>query len=589
MRAAQLSSFLAFALLPLIFDMRCVDPISEPKLSCWLLAAGLAALAPHKPWNWPERLLAAWFGWATLSAVLNGISVAWVDLLTIGAGLLWVRARKPQRQLFMGLGFGLTVSYAWMQHLHLDPFRWSHPHLSVTRGIAGLGNPDYLAMYLACLSPWAWSHLYQRGPLGWLAGFISLTALLLTATRGPILIFICMLAIGTVYSLVKNRRLGRFWVLSWLMLAVGWPLSTRLSANQMSGLAGQMQALRKGGDSSVVSRQLLWGTAWQAGIRHPLLGLGFGHFGDAYLLERPVEPEAMVRLSRRPEDPHNEPMKVLSETGWVGLLLWSGWIGLGLLARLRKPGPETAALMVLLANGLSNSYVVAVWPLLLVWTTPEDDERSAARKGHPAGLLVLLLSLVLAIPGWWMQRVFWWDEEWKFRAQEKPELTPVMLEKRLRALNRFDWLCPPWEAINLTIHQASFWRELGSTTRSREAWDRAEAAARRRLVLEPDNAFSWIGLADIFSRQGRWSESVAFWQEARRRDSRNPGTLYFLAIAQYNAGLKAEALISADQSLEIYSKSSQVYRFRAQIMIDQGMVWEGYWDWVRSQQLRESE
>jgi O-antigen ligase len=589
MRAAQLSSFLAFVLLPLIFDMHCADPTGEPKLACWLLAAGLAAMAPHKPWSLAERFLAAWFGWATFSAAVNGISVAWVDLLTIGAGLLWVRAPKPKRHLFMGLGFGLSVTYAWMQHLKLDPFEWSTPELSVTRGIAGLGNPNYLAMYLACLSPWAWSYLYPRGPLGWLAGFLSLTALLLTATRGSILILICMLAIGTVYSLFKNRRLGRYWVFAWLMLALSWPWSTRLSANQHFGMAGQMQSLRKGSDMSVVARQLLWFTAWRAGLQHPLLGVGFGHFGDAYLLDRPKgEPEGMVKLSRRPEDPHNEPLKVLGETGWVGLLLWCGWIGLSLRARLRQPGPETAGLMVLLANSLSNCFAVALWPLLLVWTTPEA-ETPPARAGHPAGVLVLLLSLLLALPGWWMQHVFWWDDEWAARAGDGPERAVYYLEKRRLGLNGTAWLCPPWEKINLALHQAGAWVELGKATREQVAWDQAEAAARRRLALEPGNAFAWIGLADVFSRQGRWSESISYWQEAQRRDSGNPHTLFLLAVAQYYAGLKLEALKSLDHVLEIYSKSSEVYRFRAQIMIDQGMVWEGYWDWVRSEQLREGE
>lgn len=590
MRAAQLSSFLAFALLPLIFDMGCADPITEPKLACWLLAAGAAALAPHKPWSTAERFLGAWLGWATLSALVNGITPAWTDLLTIGAGLIWVRARMPKRQLFMGMGFGLSVAYAWLQHLRMDPIAWSNPELSIGRGIAGLGNPNYLAMYLACLSPWAWSYLYRRGPSGWLAGLLSLTALLLTATRGSILTLICMLAIGTAYSLLKNRRPVRFWVFTWLMLAVSWSWSSRLSAKEQFGLAGQMQSLSKGSDLSVVSRKLLWGVAWREGLRHPLLGLGFGHYGDAYLLERPKdEPQLMVRISRRPEDPHNEPLKVFSETGLIGLLLWSGWIGLGLRRQLSRPGPETAGLMVLLANGLSNSFVMALWPLLLTWTIPEGDKTSQSRSGHPAGLLVLPLSLFLALPGWWMQHVFWWDDEWKVRAQRNPERAGYYLEKRRQELNATAWLCPPWEAVNLTIRQAGAWVDLGNFTRDQAAWDQAESAARRRVALEPGNPFSWAGLAEVFARQGRWSHSLPYWQEAQRRDSRNPHTLFLLAMAQYNAGLVPVALSNLDRVLEIYSKSSEVYRFRAQIMIDQGMVWEGYWDWVRSQQLRESE
>ncbi|MFN8606878.1 MAG: O-antigen ligase family protein [Vulcanimicrobiota bacterium] len=585
MKAALASSFLAFALLPLIFDMRCADPITEPKLACWLLAAGLAATSPHRPWSLAERFLGGWFMWAILSSLVNGIQTAWLDLLTIGAGVLWARAPAPRRHLFMGLAFGLTVAYAWVQHMGLDPFEWSHPHLSVVRGIAGLGNPNYLSMYLACLSPWAWTRLYPRGPLGWLAALLSLTVLFLTATRGSILVLICMLVIATLYGRLRDRR---FWGVTWLLLALSWGWSNHLSSQQTYGLAGQMQSLKKGSDQSVIARGLLWSVAWKASLQHPLFGLGFGRFGEAYLLDRPAgEPETMIKLSRRPEDPHNEPLKILSENGWMGLVLWSGWIGLGLLQRLKKPGPETAGLMILLANSLSNCFVVAVWPLLVTWTLPETPPSS--RRGHPVGLLALLLCLLLAAPGWLLQHRFWWDDEWSARARHDPEHRLQYLEMRLLSLNRADWFCPPWEATGLAVRQCAGWSELGQLTQNPMAWGQAEAAARRKLALEPENSFSWIGLAQVFAMTGRWAEEVSCLQEAQRRDSSNPNTLFMLARAQYNAGLVSEALTNLDRSLEIYSKSSQVYRFRAQIMIDQGMVWEGYWDWFRSEQFRWSE
>lgn len=585
MRVAQLSGFLALALLPLIFDMRCADPISEPKFCCWLLAAALAGTVANRPWSTPHKFLAGWFVWSFCSCLYNGILTGWIELLTIAAGLVWVRAEKVGAERWLALGFGATVGYSWVQRLGLDPFSWSAWELSQMRTIAGLGNPNFLAMYLACLFPWAWSRLYAQGLLGWLLATLSLLTLLMTSTRGSIFCLLAMLILATVWILVRQKRLSHFWILSWCLFALAWGVSWKLTARQTRAFADQMQALTRGKDESVDARKLLWSAAWGISQRSPWLGVGFGRFGDAYLLHRPLEPENLRKRSRRPEDPHSEPLKVLSETGWIGLFLWSLWIGLALRSHGRNPGPWTACLMVLLANSLSNCLPIAVWPLLLMLTDSPGEEVKAPRPVHRGRLVLVPLALALGLSGWFTQRLFWWDDELRVRAEQDPNHTLDYLQERVSELGAAEAYCPPWEQVSLAIRQAEAWQTLAQAGNLQVAWEQAERSARRRVALEPTNSFAWSGLAMLCEKQGRWPEAVTHWQEAQRRDSLNPGTLYFLARAQYGAGQNREALRSLDRSLEIYSKSYQVYRFRAQIMIEQGMVWEGYWDWVGSQQL----
>ena len=589
MKAAQLSGFLALSLLPLIFDMRCADPISAPKFCCWLLAAALAASVASRNWSTSQRFLAAWFVWSCGSCLANGIQTGWTELLIMGAGLIWVRAPIPRPERWLALGFGATVAYSWIQRLGLDPFEWSAWELSRMRTIAGLGNPNFLAMYLACLFPWAWSRLYSRGYPGWLLAGLSLLTLLMTSTRGSIFCLMAMLVIATVWVLAMQRRLSHFWVLTWCLFALAWGISWKLTARQTRAFADQMQALTRGKDESVDARRLLWSAAWGISQRSPWLGIGFGHFGDAYLLNRPLEPENLRKRSRRPEDPHSEPLRVLSETGWIGLLLWSGWIGLGLRAHRRNPGPWTACLMVLLANSLSNCLPIAVWPVLLYLLDAPRRESEPWRTPElkPMRLIVVPVALLLGLSGWYLQRAFWWDDDLRIGSEKDPQHALNYVQERVAQLGSAESFCPPWEQITLSIRQADAWSRLGELSGQPIAWQQAERAARRRVALEPANSFAWIGLAALFEKQGRWAESVSFWQEAQRRDSINPGTLYFLARAQYGAGQTTEALRTLERSLEIYSKSRQVYRFREQIMIDQGMVWEGYWDWVGSQQILE--
>lgn len=585
MTAARLSSLLALALLPLIFDMRCADPISAPKLFCWLTAAGLAALHPNRPWTAAEKALTLWLGWSVLSALMHGFLPAWPSLLTVLAALIWSRSEMPQRNLWLATGFGLTLTYSWIQRLGLDPFAWTDPNLSLLRTIAGLGNPNYLAMYLACLFPWAWDILYRRGLPGWLIAFASMMGLLLTATRGSNLALSVLFVASCLYSLIRHRRLSHFWVVGGLLFALAWGASWWFSGQRQFALASTMVSLGSGKDTSVSARKLLWMSAWRQSLDHPVLGVGPGHFGDAYLFNRDREPDSLIWRSRRPEDPHNEPLRVLSETGWVGFLIWSAWLILGLRAQWRRPGPELVCLLVLLANSLTNCFTPAVWPLLILWTTP--DRRDCESKIRWTGLPLLLISLCAGLAGWMVERTFWWDDEWKFRAQALPSEKLAWTEHRLRALEQCSLHCPPWLLENLTLRKCLAWQDIAALTGEAMAWKKAESFARMRIDMDPDNAYYWRFLAHIYERENLLDPALECWKEAQRRDPLNPGIPFFMAQVQHSQGNSAAALISLERSLELFSKSRQVYLFRAQIMIEQGRTWEGIEDWVEGQVIEE--
>lgn len=586
MTSARLSSFLALALLPLIFDLRCADPISAPKLWCWLTAAGLAAMTPQRPWTYAERALTLWFSWSIVSALVNGLAPAWPSLLAVLAALIWSRSEIPQRNLWLATGFGLTVTYSWIQRLGLDPFAWTDPILSGLRTIAGLGNPNYLSMYLACLFPWAWDLLYRRGWPGWVLAFLSAVCLLLTASRGSILMVTAIFALSCLYSLVIRKSLGRFWVVGGLILGLAWGVGWWSSGQRQFALASAMVSLGSGKDNSVSARRLLWDSAWRQGLEHPLLGVGPGHFGDAYLLNRALEPDELLKRSRRPEDPHSEPLRVISETGWVGLLFWSAWLILGLRAHWLRPGPQLACLLILLGNGLTNCFTPAVWPLLILWTTPDrTDSPGTTRK---TGLLALIIGSSMGWAGWWVERTFWWDDEWKFRAQAIPKESGIWVEQRLRALETCTLYCPPWLLDSLVLRKCLVWQEIAERSGEPMAWQQAESFARKRVELDPVNPYHWRFLAHIYDREGLLDKALETWGEAQRRDPLSPAIPYFIARVQHAQGNSAAALLSLGRSLELFSKSRQVYLFRAQIMIEQGRTWEGIEDWVESQVTDES-
>lgn len=587
LRIASLSGFLALALLPLIFDMGCADPVLMPKLACWMLAGGLACMTPGRPWSAAEKALWLWWVWGSLSSLINGLEPAWVELLSILVGLLWARSQMPGRNLWMALGFTFTVIYSWVQRLGLDPFHWSDPNLSVLRTIAGLGNPNYLAMYLACLFPWVWSCLYRKGLIGWVLAFFSILALQLTATRGSLLVLTGVFLVSAAVASVRRRGMSRFWLVGTLLLALSWATSLRISGKRQFALASSMASLGSGQDYSVHARKLLWQSAWRTGLEHPVLGVGWGHFGDAYLLNRAKETDVLLKRSRRPEDPHSQPLRVLSETGWVGLGFWGVWVFLALREQWRRGlGPGLACLLILLGNGLTNCYPIAVLPLMMLWSTPDRDDSSAGRV-HWMGLPMVGVGLLLGLVSWGIERCFWWDDEWALRARALPQEALDLTERRLRALGQAEFYCPPWLKISLVMKQSAAWQDLARLTGERVAWQKSEEFALAAVLRDPKNSFHWRYLARTYELAGDYPQALNAWQEARVRDPLSPAVLYFMARTQHSMGDSSGALQSLGRSLELFSNSRQVYQFRAQIMIEQGRTWEGIEDWVDSQVIDE--
>lgn len=575
---------LALACLPLVFDMGGADPVVPAKLACLLTSAGIALCLPGIAWSrfWRDPMLialVAWVGWCWLGGVLAGPMAGSIFLVVLLSSLVFLRADLANRQLdwcrnCLLFAWFSTAAYSWLQRLGLDPFAWSNPELSRLRTIAGLGNPNYLSMYLAALLPYVWSRIYSRGPgPGWIFVWLGWVTLLLSSTRGAILSLSMILVVSSLWAGVRRTTHRRFWLVTWFLFLAGWVCSWGLAETRLqhsTSMTAQFRSLSTGQDLSLKTRTLLWGSAFEQGLRHPILGLGVGHFGEAYLRDRPLEPEPLRPLQRSPEDPHSEPLRVWCETGVVGFGLWAFWL-LSLLWRLfRCCRVDCCCLAVLLVNSLSNSIPMAIWPLLMLWTQLGLGKKSQGKAlAWPLALPALLLCCALALSTLLQQRVFWWDDEYQIVGASQKRV-PLLRESKV-------W-CPPWFWTEHARRTSLAWAAVAQRDGD---WEQAIEASRLQLRLDPENAYAWRSLATILQQSGRLEEASQAWSETHKRDPGNPAVPFLWAKCLAKQGKLDDALRLTQQSIEIYSKIGQVYQLRGQIMIDQGRTWEGYWDWIR--------
>lgn len=574
-----LPAFLALGLTPLIFDLGCVEPVLAPKLACWMTGAGLAALCLRwRPLNRAGTFCLLWLTWSLAAGWADGVPWQHLGWLQSAIGCFWILGAVPNQQRderILLAGWTLTLAYSWLQRLNLDPFAWSHPSLSQARTIAGLGNPNYLSMYLACLLPLVAVRNRPMALFGWFS-------IILTGTRGSQLALLGVAVALMVYRPHWVRRQGWF-----LLLAL---LSWGAAHVWLQSSTAPTATVRRAQAESVSVRLLLWQSAIQQGIDHPLWGVGPGNFGFEYLRRRPLEPESLRPLQRCPEDPHSQPLLVFAEQGIPGLLLWLAWMGTTLVTLWRKDRPACACLAVLLVNGLSNAYPLSFWPLLFHWTTQALPEEQNVPKWHLYWLPLSLAVMLAGLAGWLFQRTLWWEDEYRIWARglrPSREYSQLALLRRAN-LDRANWLCPPWMRTQQASFEFQFYAELASklSPLSPELIQAADRWAARRIELQPGNAYAWMSQAQVQEIAGRWPAATTIWAHVRQLDPRNPAVLFWLGQAQYRSGRPTEALVSLQESLEINSKTYQVYQLQAQIMIDLGRTWEGYWSWTQGSNYR---
>jgi len=391
------------AVLPLVVVPGLEAPFSTPKLALlgvWVVS-GLVVLAIariHPLADCGTAVLVLVPGWASaVSASALGSREASVEilllaLLPVGAFLLLCGLRPEPTALLQAatLSGGAVAALALVQYSGLNPFGllgWSGPAYGSPRmRVYGtLGNPNFVAAFLAASAPAAWAVAIRaagwRRTLAWLALAVVAAGTLATGSRAPALVLL-ILAVGSLFRSSRRSALG---------LAVLAAVVVLLSAARPL-------------TETVQGRVHIWRVSLPHVLDHPWLGGGPGSFALDYprwetarLAEGTLPPGA-ERFAGLQRHAHNDYLEILVDYGLAGLLLFSAVAALAIrrstAAAKRGGGPEktgaAAGLIAILALALvdfplhrpAESFLF--WTFLWIVLSPGQDE-PAQGAGETSG------------------------------------------------------------------------------------------------------------------------------------------------------------------------------------------------------------
>ena len=187
----------------------------------------------------------------------------------------------------------------------------------------------------------------------WLQLLLIPPAIFFTGVRAG---YVAFLLCGVVWFLWADRhRGGRLKLaMATLVLAIG----TLMLWGNLTGTDRRTGGVAQQGP--IRARAILAAQAWEIVQRHPLTGVGFGHFID-YQVQMPHDPQSLAGLRLIKVVQHNVFLTMVSEAGLIGLV--------GLLAVFIAMFMESVSLYRKIpptATGwLSREFVVAFWIIML--------------------------------------------------------------------------------------------------------------------------------------------------------------------------------------------------------------------------------
>jgi tetratricopeptide (TPR) repeat protein len=620
-RPVRLVLAAAAILTPLVWHMRNENTAYAKILVLGLCAALVLATAPW-PGLWsgvrhavPLHVLLV-FGLAS-AAFTASPSFGWpAGLLALTLWILVAAAAVPASPGFwhrtiIAAAIG-PVLVGLLQVIHADPTPWGGLAVANFHGriCSTLGNPNFLAAFLAGTIPFLW-------PVAWLAG-PALLVLLFTAAKGGLL---GIVAAGTVGA-VATRRPGPGGLPRPAKLAAAVAVITALGALAVSAPIRDRLLFSWTGES-LRFRLLTWKQAVHMLPPAPVLGHGLGRFQVVYPRYRLPEVIRMFgQHSYMTDHPENLTLELATELGIAGLGLWLWlvvFVARSLARKLHGTDAGERRLAAACAAGLTGLFVAnsfgvdvhygataALGALLLgiAIARPAGSSAAASPVSVPRPWAVAAAILLAGIwtniyasdaalsraiayssQGQWNPAIGW------YRAAARLNATNVMaryfgasalldrgdpadLPKAESLFDGVRYDHPDYVLLNykywllynrqgrradadaalarqiaLDPVAATFYLERGRLAVDEKRWADAQRDFLAAQSAEPDNPAGYQYLGNMLVLQGRYREALTAYATGLARLPGSEELHYNAAVAAYKAGDRKQARAHAEAVL----------------------------------------
>ncbi|OGJ37206.1 MAG: hypothetical protein A2383_03270 [Candidatus Pacebacteria bacterium RIFOXYB1_FULL_39_46] len=433
---------------------------------------------------------------------LNGGFFSSLAFTVLFLGLL---NNVPKKQIFPLLltnivAVSLAALYALPEHFGISPSCYlMHQEFGVNcwkqdvqaRVFGTFGQPNWLATYLVGLAPivifFGFRKINKLHKLWWSLSGLILLVLLFTGSRSGLLgLGVSGIGFGLLYHQTTIKKKWKKFIrpLKNKLFTAG--LLTTILLIGINFIHNQLPSPKdtfdlSQGTSSVDIRLIVWQGALKVWQRYPLFGSGPGTFAYSYYQDRPVTHNLVSEWDNLYNKAHNELFNYLAETGLVGALTYSLFMG-GLMWLLfdsirTQPKQFSVAHAVLLSMiGLSVTLFFGfstVTSNLLLFLLPaiaflpeEIIVKKTAKMINWQKWMLGALMLITTIILWKIGQV--WRADWYF-AQGKKLQDNFEYSQAAISLEK---------AIKLTPREALYYDELANLY--------SEAALQYSLLKEPD-------------------------------------------------------------------------------------------------------
>ncbi len=358
-------------------------------LACYILAAAVSCVDALRPAR----------SWLSTIGLLRYLPLGIYACFAL-------RRERRLHALYLAVAavLALWTLDAWVQALTGWSVAGRAPPLRIT-GIFGADNLK-LGPTLAVLSPFGlWAAQRLAGGKGLLlAALLMLGPILLSGARSAWIIY-AVVALAFAWQQARSpRRFFIFCALALVALAVAgsvaWQTSNRFHERMQRSMA-LFNGSEQGVDQALTGRLDIWRASARMIAGHPWNGVGVRDFRYAYPRYAPANDYFVVSQEACGKDEgachaHQVVLEILTDTGFIGLLLWLAgvWVALRFWRRVgagarMQAFPVTVALgAMLFPLNTHLAFYSAWWGLLFAWllglwcaalaVLPEGSEADAA-------------------------------------------------------------------------------------------------------------------------------------------------------------------------------------------------------------------